>query len=88
MRNIRRSADGDGDGPRPAPAVTTATPLPSSSSASSSALMQSEEGRAAPPLGVVLTHVCADFDTLSSAVGLAKLRDSREGAACTFVLKP
>ena len=30
---------------------------------------------AGPPLGVVLTHVSADFDTLSSAVGLAKLRD-------------
>ena len=41
-----------------------------------------------PPLGVVLTHVSADFDTLSSAVGLAKLRDSRLGAPCTFVVLP
>ena len=40
------------------------------------------------PLGVVLTHVSADFDTLSSAVGLAKLRDARLGANCTFVVLP
>jgi tRNA nucleotidyltransferase (CCA-adding enzyme) len=41
-----------------------------------------------PPLGVVLTHVSADFDTLSSAVGLAKLRNHRLGANCTFVVLP
>ena len=40
------------------------------------------------PLGVVLTHVSADFDTLSSAVGLAKLRNARLGANCTFVVLP
>ena len=40
------------------------------------------------PLGVVLTHVQADFDTLSSAVGLAKLRNARLGAPCTFVVLP
>ena len=40
------------------------------------------------PLGVVLTHVSADFDTLSSAVGLAKLRNHRLGAICTFVVLP
>ena len=43
---------------------------------------------AGPPLGVVLTHVSADFDTLSSAVGLAKLRDHRLGAQCTCVVLP
>ena len=37
-------------------------------------------------LGVVLTHVSADCDTLSSAVGLAKLRNHRLGANCTFVV--
>ena len=39
-------------------------------------------------LGVVLTHVSADFDTLSSAVGLAKLRNHQKGENCTFVVLP
>jgi hypothetical protein len=46
------------------------------------------DGGAEPPLGVVLTHISADFDTLSSAVGLAKLRNHRLGAQCTFVVLP
>jgi hypothetical protein len=39
-------------------------------------------------LGVVLTHVSADFDTLSSAVGLAKLRNHQLNENCTFVVLP
>lgn len=56
-------------------------------SAASSHDQEKDAARPAP-LGVVLTHVSADFDTLSSAVGLAKLRDHRMGAACTFVVLP
>ena len=48
----------------------------------------SERSASLPPLGVVLTHVSADFDTLSSAVGLARLRNHRLGANCTFVVLP
>ena len=71
--------DGDDDEDFHDPPTPNDWHVPGSPAATSAAL---------PPLGVVLTHVSADFDTLSSAVGLAKLRNHRLGANCTFVVLP
>ena len=62
----------------PRPADAQRLHVPGSPAATSAALL---------PLGVVLTHVSADFDTLSSAV-FGEAANHRLGANCTFVVLP